>query len=155
MTVKIRTSRRREIVDTLRYAATFGDLPRDVTDALEEAALLIEGRGIPFDELADTPNSHRGDPATSHGYRPSNEQHLALLSVYRWAHHEGGGLTPDEAAERAGLPPGPGPRKRVSELKNAGMVDATGAVRPTIFGRPAQVLAVTEFGLAELRRLGR
>lgn len=154
----VKTARRREIVDRLRQMETqFRYLSGFDADAMREAILIIEGQGIPFDEIANLPTARRSDPDTSQAFKMTpdfKDMHFALLHVYvRNDYHGGNGMTPDEAAQALVMEPGPGPRKRVSELKRAGLIADTGERRPSALGRSAQVLAITEHGRREYDRV--
>lgn len=147
----VTTARRSEIVRTLQRMRSGTD-HRPYEDALTDAIEIIEGRGIPFDELGKLPSARRTDPDTSHEFVLTiGEAHRDLLRTFRY-HPKG--LTPDEAADATdGMEPGVGPRKRISELKRGGLLRDMGDRRPSMLGRPQQVLAITEHGEAEWGKL--
>lgn len=153
----VKTARRREIVQQLNDLARDIDTPNSTSMLLSEAALIIEGRGIPFDELGTLPTHHSTDPDTSRAFtlRASDrDAHFRLLAAFEFCALMGyAGYTPDQAAEHAKLRPGPGPRKRVSELKSAGLIEGTNLRRPSALGRSAEVLTITEFGRSEFKRV--
>lgn len=162
----VTTARRSEIVRTLQQIRTYMDgydveRPPDISskyrDGLTDAIEIIEGRGIPFDEIDKLPAARRADPDTSHEFVLTvGDAHRRYLTVYAtpsagfWATS----LTPDEAAASAGDEPGPGPRKRISELKRAGLLADSGKRRASALGRPQQVLVLTEHGRREAVALG-
>lgn len=158
----VTTARRSEIVRSLQQIRTYMDgydveRPPDISskyrDALTDAIEIIEGRGIPFDEIDKLPAARRTDPDTSHEFVLTvGEVHLALLATYALYPP----MTPDEAAEGTiGVAAGVGPRKRISELKRAGLLADSGERRPSMLGRPQQVLTITEHGRREYRRIRR
>ena len=151
----VTTARRSEIVRTLQRMRSGTD-HRPYEDALTDAIEIIEGRGIPFDEINKLPAARRTDPDTSHEFKLKiGDAHRRLLAAYvRDSTWSVTGLTPDEAASRAGIPSGPGPRKRISELKRGGLLADTGKRRPSGLGRPQQVLVLTEHGRNEAKKLG-
>lgn len=55
-------------------------------------------------------------------------------------------LTADEATSAAGFEPADGAWKRVSDLINLGLIEATGDTRPGSSGREQRVLRVTDAG---------
>ena len=165
----VTTARRSEIVRTLQQIRTYMDgydveRPPDISskyrDALTDAIEIIEGRGIPFDEIDKLPAARRTDPDTSHEFVLTvGEAHRRYLAAYAYGVGLSGGpwathLTPDEAAAAAGDDPGPGPRKRISELKRGGLLADTGHRRPSTLNRPQQVLTITEHGRREAVALG-
>ncbi len=163
----VTTARRSEIVRTLQSMRSYMDgydveRPPDVSrkyqDALTDAIEIIEGRGIPFDEINNLPAARRSDPDTSHEFvLVVGEAHRRLLAVYAVDYFRTDvppGLTPDEAAAEAGMQPGVGPRKRISELKRGGLLADSGGRRPSMLNRPQQVLILTEHGSKEAMRLG-
>ena len=158
----VTTARRSEIVRTLQSMRSQID-HRAYEDALTDAIEIIEGRGIPFDELDKLPAARRSDPDTSHEFVLTiGDAHRRLLHAYMVAKKADPpdamivvvALTPDEAAVRAGFEAGPGPRKRISELKRGGLLADTGKRRPSGLGRPQQVLVLTEHGRREAVALG-
>lgn len=158
----VTTARRGEIVRTLQKLRSDWALNLDwACDHITDAIILIEGTGVPFDELKNLPSARKTDPDTSHEFKlVIGDAHRRYLAAYAvgvagepvdvWATE----LTPDEAAEAAGDEPGPGPRKRISELKRGGLLIDSGKRRPSALGRPQQVLTITEHGVAEARKLG-
>lgn len=165
----VTTARRSEIVRTLQQIRTYMDgydveRPPDISskyrDALTDAIEIIEGRGIPFDEIAKLPAARRSDPDTSHEFVLTvGDAHRRYLCIYAIGGSAAQGvratnLTPDEAAREAGDAPGPGPRKRISELKRAGLLADSGKRRSSALGRPQQVLVLTEHGRREAVALG-
>lgn len=154
----VTTARRSEIVRSLQRLR--GDLASSSPyyDPITEAIEIIEGRGVPFDEIAKLPSARRTDPDTSHEFvLVVGEAHRRLLAVYAVDYSRTDvppGLTPDEAAAEAGMQPGVGPRKRISELKRSGLLADSGGRRPSMLNRPQQVLMLTEHGSNEAMRLG-
>ena len=155
----VTTARRSEIVRSLQSMRSHMD-HRPHHDALTDAIEIIEGRGIPFDEIDKLPAARHTDPDTSHEFvltvGPAHRRYLGTYAAGAetftgvWVTN----LTPDEAAVAAGDEPGPGPRKRISELKRAGMLADSGKRRASALGRPQQVLILTEHGRNEAQKLG-
>lgn len=86
----------------------------------------------------DYPTSRAG--AASVAYR-AGSQKARLLAAYRAAP---GGLTDDEAARAAGIPEHACYWKRCGELRDAGLIVATGATRPGQVGVPRIVCRIAE-----------
>jgi hypothetical protein len=155
----VTTARRSEIVRALQKLRSEPALSRH-HDALTDAILLVEGEGIPFDEIDKLPAARRSDPDTSHEFVLTvGDAHRRYLTAYAVGAETFTGvwitnLTPDEAAMAAGDEPGPGPRKRISELKRAGLLADSGKRRSSALGRPQQVLTITEHGCNEAKKLG-
>ena len=159
----VTTARRSEIVRTLQRMRSDTD-HRPYEDALTDAIEIIEGRGVPFDELGKLPSARRTDPDTSHEFVLTiGEAHRRYLTVYAIGAEFGEKITesawgmnftPDEAAIAAGDEPGPGPRKRISELKRGGLLTDTGKRRLSALRRPQQVLTLTEHGSKEAEKMG-
>ncbi len=66
-----------------------------------------------------------------------------------------GDRTAEEAAARAGYTPADGAWKRVSDLKNLGLIAPTGSTRPGTSGREQDVLRITADGWAALTGKGK
>ena len=100
-----------------------------------------------FEEWLPVPAARRRDPATSQAaatrLRPNTQ--LARLAV---AYRDGGNLTDDEAGTLSGLrQQGAGYWKRCSDLRKAGIIEATGDTRPGASGEQQRVCRLTAFGL--------
>lgn len=88
------------------------------------------------------------DPDTSHAAAralagKAGTMRRRLLAVYVKAP---GGLTAEEAADRAGFDPAEGPWKRVSDLTNMDLIRPTGKTRAASSGRQQRVLRITDAG---------
>lgn len=88
-------------------------------------------------------SARRTDPWTSHAaadsmITPAKGMQAKLLEAYRESPN---GLTDEEAAAAAGLPPGAW--KRCSELRSKGLITWTGTTRVASSGRHAQVCVLS------------
>jgi hypothetical protein len=104
------------------------------------------GRSIP---------SRTTDPETSHAAFQSilvtaSNQRGKLLLPYRYATD---GLTDEEAQERSGVPVRSCWWKRCSELREVGLIVATGDVRKGQAGVERMVCVITPEGRAKLREI--
>lgn len=102
---------------------------------------------LPLDPVA---HARVSDAATSHVaaemLTDKRTMLRALLATYRE-----GSRTADEAAEAAGYGPADGAWKRISDLKNMGLIKPTELTRLGKSGRPQTVCIITAKGLSELR----
>jgi hypothetical protein len=99
-------------------------------------------------DIYDAGAHHRStDPATSRdaAHRLTDKRTMMRTLLLAYAAYPMG-LTADEAAGFAGYGPADGAWKRVSDLKNAGLVAPTGNTRTGDSGRQQAILAITEAG---------
>src|SRR4249920_2245228 len=89
---------------------------------------------------ADPPTSHAAAERLDAG-RAGTVRRRLLAQFVRYP-----SLTADEATSAAGFDASDGAWKRVSDLKNLGLVEATGETRAGSSGRQQQVLRATEAG---------
>lgn len=101
-------------------------------------------------DLDPVMHARREDPPTSHRAAAELSDQTSmmyrLLTSYGWADN----LTAEEASLRAGLPRGSETHKRVSDLKNLGMIEDTGETRIASTRRQQMVCAITEAGASVL-----
>lgn len=140
-------------------AASYGNtgFPADYIGTLMEAAKALRPSGTPLDEIQETP-ARNTDPATSHKaihrLNATTSRGAVALAFYKSrVGYEEDGMTPKAAFKRAGITHHSSPWKRVSDLKNAGLIVPTGEHRVGDRGREVEVLVMTDFGVAEVERL--
>lgn len=134
------------------------DRGRQIRPELPELLRLAAER-IPtgLDEITTAP-ARRTDPATSkaaaRSISPTNACGKLALAFYKARVIYGlDGLTARTAVKMAKLEHLAAPWKRVSDLKAAGIVAWTGGTDDSVTGAAQEILALTDHGVREVRRL--
>lgn len=129
-------------------------MAKSVVEELRQARAVIAAAaltGIPLDEIATAP-ARRTDPGTSKTaamiLNGKNARGKAALAYYR---HRFLSMTSEEAALAAGIAHMACPWKRISELKEAGIIAVHFEV-PSSRGVMVESYKITQFGLDEVER---
>lgn len=131
-------------------------LPDNWPGLLREAAKRL--RSTPNLDSIDVSPARTTDPATSkaaaRAITADNARGKIALAYYRDAKLYGGsGLSAAAATRVAKLEHLAAPWKRASELKQAGIIAATGETIKGTRGQRQDVLAITDYGVSEVERV--
>ena len=133
-----------------------GALMADMVERFTQTAKRL--RSMPTLDSLDVSPARTTDPETSkaaaRGITADNARGKIALAYYRDAKLYGGsGLSAAAATRVAKLEHLAAPWKRASELKQAGIIAATGETIKGTRGQRQDVLAITDYGVSEVERV--